>query len=430
MMKKLLIGAATAVALASPACAQTVLGQFPANNFYCNPTGSGALAKPCTSADLATIFAANNPLASPFYLFNANTIINPTSPSSPAYQFKFGPPLFQVIADANRSAIVGQVIQNQASPGIQPAVIGYGALISGGAGNQVQGMFARAECQVAGGCTGIEIDAWNTSAADSPDTYPAGDSFGTGSVWSFGTKIAAAGTKINWAGISFVQEPTAPGNSKFRAGIYATPAIFQHYGGFFDADGTNAPLVSWLMRNNLNGVNLVLQSMGTFTKAAPVFQVQDANANNVLKINQDGSLVAVSSPSAAATDAIAWSITNNSGGSGAGASTSLTLVSTSSGGASGANFLATTIAGTMTFGASQNGTSAIRWTGAGSTFIDALNATGNFSIRTGGTPTVAMNISAGQVIQIPAVATGTPAASLCIDASNNIIKKTTAGSCI
>ena len=40
-----------------------------------------------------------------------------------------------------------------------------------------------------------------------------------------------------------------------------------------------------------------------------------------------------------------------------------------------------------------------------------------------------LSAHAGQV-SFPAVSTGTPAASLCLDASNNIIKKTTAGSCI
>jgi hypothetical protein len=42
----------------------------------------------------------------------------------------------------------------------------------------------------------------------------------------------------------------------------------------------------------------------------------------------------------------------------------------------------------------------------------------------------ALTISSSQIVALPAVATGTPVASLCIDASNNIIKKTTAGSCI
>lgn len=51
-------------------------------------------------------------------------------------------------------------------------------------------------------------------------------------------------------------------------------------------------------------------------------------------------------------------------------------------------------------------------------------------LKLGTNDTDAIVISGSQVIQLPAVTTGTPTASLCIDASNNIVKKTTAGACI
>lgn len=47
-----------------------------------------------------------------------------------------------------------------------------------------------------------------------------------------------------------------------------------------------------------------------------------------------------------------------------------------------------------------------------------------------GAMTTALTIGPSQLVNLPLVATGTPAASLCIDASNNIIKKTTTGSCV
>lgn len=47
-----------------------------------------------------------------------------------------------------------------------------------------------------------------------------------------------------------------------------------------------------------------------------------------------------------------------------------------------------------------------------------------------GSQVTALSIATNQLISLPAVATGTPAASLCIDASNHIIKKTTTGSCV
>jgi hypothetical protein len=61
------------------------------------------------------------------------------------------------------------------------------------------------------------------------------------------------------------------------------------------------------------------------------------------------------------------------------------------------------------------------------------DAAGDVSIivDNAGTATeVIRSIGTGALIRVPAVGTGTPAASLCIDSSNNIIKKTTTGACI
>lgn len=54
-------------------------------------------------------------------------------------------------------------------------------------------------------------------------------------------------------------------------------------------------------------------------------------------------------------------------------------------------------------------------------------AAGNVSVIDSATE-VARFIAGGLVL--PTIATGTPAASVCIDASNNVIKKTTTGSCV
>jgi hypothetical protein len=399
-------------ALAPNSINNTLLAQMAANTVKCNPTSLGNV-QDCTVAQFSTFLSSNNNLASPLYLFNANTITSPASPSSPAYQFKFGPPLAQFITDSNRSAIVGQSVQNQSAAAILPAVIGYGVLAAAGVGNQVQGMFARGECQAAGGCTGIEIDAWNTSGTNSPDSYPAADSFGTSSVWTFGTKIAAAGTNINWAGIHFVQEPTTPGNSQFRAGIYATPAVFQHYGGFFDADATHSPTISWLIRNTgLSGnVPVIVQTMGTYTKAGVVLESLDLSGNVVTQFRQDGGMLTTISPSASAGDPLAWALTNTKGGAGA-----------------FAGFTGTSDAGTLTLtaGPSATGSAAtVRWSGGGSLLIDALNATGNISLRTGATPSNAITISAAQLVALPAIPTSAGAGGLnvCVDTSGVLYKK-------
>lgn len=58
-----------------------------------------------------------------------------------------------------------------------------------------------------------------------------------------------------------------------------------------------------------------------------------------------------------------------------------------------------------------------------------VDSSGTLSILNSAFSTVLLSLTDAGVLKYPA-ATGTPAASLCIDAGNNIIKKTTAGSCI
>lgn len=73
----------------------------------------------------------------------------------------------------------------------------------------------------------------------------------------------------------------------------------------------------------------------------------------------------------------------------------------------------------------------------GSSVSQALNIESTSGVGTSdainlktGSQVTALSIATNQLISLPAVATGTPAASLCIDASNHIIKKTTTGSCV
>lgn len=57
-----------------------------------------------------------------------------------------------------------------------------------------------------------------------------------------------------------------------------------------------------------------------------------------------------------------------------------------------------------------------------------INSVGNMFLQGGSTNGI--EITSAGVVNFPSVATGTPAASLCIDGSGNLIKKTTTGSCI
>lgn len=77
------------------------------------------------------------------------------------------------------------------------------------------------------------------------------------------------------------------------------------------------------------------------------------------------------------------------------------------------------------FSITLNGSATVTGNGANSVTIN-----GAAGLWFQGNGTNAIVITSAGVPQLPSVATGTPAASLCIDASNNIIKKTTTGSCI
>lgn len=81
----------------------------------------------------------------------------------------------------------------------------------------------------------------------------------------------------------------------------------------------------------------------------------------------------------------------------------------------------------ITFVTAPNGSApVIKATNAGTGGTDTNI---NLSLQAQGTGAVALG-SGSNAVSLPVVPTGTPSASLCIDAGNNIIKKTSAGSCI
>jgi hypothetical protein len=79
----------------------------------------------------------------------------------------------------------------------------------------------------------------------------------------------------------------------------------------------------------------------------------------------------------------------------------------------------TTIIGSLSTGSGTSGDIIFKTGGTGAGATTQNSATNALIIK-----------GATQNIQLPAAATGTPVASLCLDASNNIVKKTTTGSCI
>lgn len=316
---------------------------------------------------------------------------------------------------AGGNALIGASVQDvlgASGVSFPSGVTGYGKLAASGLGNLIFGLFGRVEISAAGSGAN-EFDCNNTSA-DSPATFPPVISVPLATTYCIGVQSASTGTKKSHSAFRAL---IGVGGTAWLAGLYMDPTCCSTYGYLIDATSTQSPQFTSYLRNSgaVGNVVQTLQTMGTYTASRTVWQILDASGNQVVKATEDGGIVTISSPLAASTDALLWNLSNNNTGS------------------TSAAFTATTNAGVMRLEADTTAGGSggvIRWTGAGSFFIDAQNASSTMMFRTGATPTSAMNISAAQVINLPVVSTGTPAASLCIDASNNIIKKTTTGSCI
>jgi hypothetical protein len=82
------------------------------------------------------------------------------------------------------------------------------------------------------------------------------------------------------------------------------------------------------------------------------------------------------------------------------------------------------IYGTTQLGVNQNNRLQVAGAASGSPVVITTTGTSDANVNVQITP------KGSGTVQLPTAATGTPVASLCLDASNNIIKKTTAGSCI
>ena len=363
-----------------------------ANTVLCNPTGSPALVQACTPAQFATFLASSNNNAPTINLFG-------TSSTTVCCSGLFNVIASQATSPHGGNAIVGSAIQDtNGMVSFPTGVTGYGKLDGAGAGNEVFGIFGAVDISNVGVASN-EMDCNNTNA-DSPNTFPPNLNFPSVSTWCIGLQIISTGTKRSHS--AFYAGNTGSG---WLASFYATPSSSNLYGVFIDADSGGGGPNTNLLRNNGAGINLTLQTMGTFTAANPVMESLDASSNVIWRLNQDGS-VAVSSTKVG--------------------NLSYTLSNTDTNTGSSAVFTGTTNAGSIqmqAFTTAGGSAGTVKWLGSGTFLIDASNASGNISMRTGATPTAALNISSSQVIQLPAITTGTPVAAACFDASNNLIKK-------
>lgn len=247
-----------------------------------------------SAAQLVAMLMSANNAAPALRLYN-------TSDTSKANFFGSN---FEVLVSGAQGGIVGSAIQNTQSNTFPRGVTAGGWLSAGGAGQQVFALFARATAEVAGGASN-EFDVFNNTASDAPSTFPRGDSFGTGSVWTTAATLASGGTtgKANWAGVYIVKDPTAPGTAQFNFGIGMHAQACKLYGLFCDSDATNSPQFTAYLRNTgANGnVPLTTQTMATAIPTNPVYQNLNPSGGITFQILQNGNVWSNANASTALT---------------------------------------------------------------------------------------------------------------------------------
>lgn len=281
------------------------------------------------------------------------------------------------ITGGGGNAIVGSAIQDDGSIATFPTgVTGYGLITAAGAGSYVFGIFGRADITTNGSANN-EVNCNNTNA-DSPSTFPPNLAYPVTSTYCIGFQSVNIGTNKSHSAFRSVAT-----GGLWLASYYADPISSSTYGLFIDSDTTNGPISSAYVRNTGSGVHLTLQTMGTFTPANPVIQSLDVSSNIIWRLNQSGA-VAVNSATAGNLN---YAITNTDTGNG-----------------STVTYSGTTNAGSILMQATTIGAgsgSTFRWTGAGSLFIDALNASGNVVIRAGTVPTSIATFTVGTQLGAP-----------------------------
>lgn len=290
-----------------------------------------------------------------------------------------------VATGATSNGVVGAAIQDGSSGNSFPTgVTGYGYLNS--AGNASFGGFFRDDCYTAGNCIGAEANTFNYTTAATA-TFPGNEAFGTSETYAVGVQVVAYGTAISKTGLYIASGLAGYG---FQAGIYLNPLAANQYGILVDANSTvsAANAATFNTVGAAGNVNLTLNTM-TAPNASAYFIKAVANGTGVLTVAGNGQ-TAIYDLSTSDTAALTVSATSDTGG--------------------------------VNINLQGNG---------GTTPGKTIRVVGGvFQILNNAYTTAILGLTDAGVLSLPGTSTGTPAASLCLDASNNVIKKTTAGSCV
>lgn len=193
---------------------------------------------------------------------------------------------FIVSTFGNSNAIVGATKQDGSGGNtFVTGVTGYGNLIN--AGNQVFGIFGRADCNSTGVCTN-EFNTFNYNAAP-PSSFPPNKAFGTTQTIPNTLQIVAYGTYPSYSGAYFANATSA------SYGFYVeqyTEAGAADYGIFFDATTTQDTTVPILLKSTgaAGHLPISIQTTNAGTLGRASILLYDYTGATVFQVDQLGNI--------------------------------------------------------------------------------------------------------------------------------------------
>ncbi len=198
----------------------------------------------------------------------------------------FGLSTLEVVSTNGKNALIGMAYNNAASgvASFPTAVTAYGRV--NGNGNIVFGLFGRADLYATGGGVATnEVNCFNYAGSPS-SAYPPSLGFGTTERSPVGLIVAAGGDHNSHIGVMLAQEGESP--RSFRTGFYSHPKAVTDYGLFIDADATDGPTLSALVKHKSASIALQLQTVGTAAPDNAVLAVVNPSAATVFGVRQNG----------------------------------------------------------------------------------------------------------------------------------------------
>lgn len=200
----------------------------------------------------------------------------------------FGSGVLKIMSRGTSNCFIGMADNNAAGGTVAfpVGVTGYGRV--SGNGNQVFGLFGRADLYATGGGVATnEVNCFNY--AGTPSTaFPPQLGFGTTERSPIGLIVAAGGTSNSHIGVYIAREGEAP--QAFRCGIYTDPQAVTDYGLLIDATSTNGPTLPALIKHRVSVIGVQVQGVGTPVAGNTWLSYVNGSAVETFAVQQDGKI--------------------------------------------------------------------------------------------------------------------------------------------